>query len=169
LLEEKEIIIEEYNFSNCYVIGEDDSVNIIYFLENLEICGNDVCEENENCQSCPSDCGSCSESNFFGRRGSGGGGTSFEEKGVIDKIVESFGLDEETPKSSEQPITEIIETEKCDNCGKSYRFIYMIIIIVIIFLVVLFILLRYFKKKKKIRKIQIKKKKPRKSHKKKRK
>lgn len=136
-------------------IYANDSFNRINFSEvsfrinnSVPFCGDYSCNLNENCNSCPFDCGSCPSS--APGTGSGGGGflakpgTPSSNETSKEKPKSTRTLNE-SEKPSEQNITEIpfIRTKF------SYTSLIVILGIVIILIVILIWIFLYLKTKEK--------------------
>lgn len=71
------IWVYSYDYSSKLSAHSSSQANIGFSVESSEgICGDDLCNSEETCSTCPGDCGVCSSSTTGSGSGGGGGGGS---------------------------------------------------------------------------------------------
>jgi len=67
---------ETFMFNTFNVVTTDLTFTILSIDDDIEFCGDGICNDGETCSTCSSDCGSCSSgSGSSGSSGGGGGNT----------------------------------------------------------------------------------------------
>lgn len=106
--------------------------NITLTVNHVPVCGDDVCEDGETCESCSSDCGTCPKPKPSGGGGGGGGGsyipststddspsndTTNESSEIAPVIVPDTSIPGEDiiPPTSSEPVQEPALTEDNSN------------------------------------------------------